>query len=398
MIARTGPPTLTRPSAIALALAMQLPLNSNADGAVPIPTDAYLDEYGTLYDHIGMLHDHERMASYHDAIKIHGAAQHFAGKVVLDVGAGSGVLSVWAAQAGARKVYAVEGTSVARHAERLVKAHNLENVVTVLRGRMEEVELPEKVDVIVSEWMGYFLLRETMVTSVLHARDKWLQPNGVLYPSSVRLLLGELRDAEFVAAREAETVDAMESWDELTGELEQRYDLRFGALREPMEVEHEEYAYRQAWQGGVPSAAVVGEPAVLLELDMHTATADDLFGWQRDVTLGGGSSAGPLHGLCGWFDVAFCGRADAPAAECTSLDTSPHAPRTHWGQTALLFKPQPSARPVALRVGLEKSRESHHDLNFTVAYREGGEDVTASYSITNDFRGYTADERAKDEL
>ena len=59
MIARTGPPTLTRPSAIALALAMQLPLNSNADGAVPIPTDAYLDEYGTLYDHIGMLHDHE---------------------------------------------------------------------------------------------------------------------------------------------------------------------------------------------------------------------------------------------------------------------------------------------------------------------------------------------------
>ena len=89
---------------------------------------------------------------------------------------------------------------------------------------------------------------------------------------------------------------------------------------------------------------------------------------------------------------------DAPAAECTSLDTSPHAPRTHWGQTALLFKPQPSARPVALRVGLEKSRESHHDLNFTVAYREGGEDVVASYSITNDFRGYTADERAKDEL
>ena len=260
MIARTGPPTLTRPSAIALALAMQLRPLDAADGAVPIPTDAYLDEYGTLYDHIGMLHDHERMASYHDAIKIHGAAQHFAGKVVLDVGAGSGVLSVWAAQAGARKVYAVEGTSVARHAERLVKAHNLENVVTVLRGRMEEVELPEKVDVIVSEWMGYFLLRETMVTSVLHARDKWLQPNGVLYPSSVRLLLGELRDAEFVAAREAETVEAMESWDELTGELEQRYDLRFGALREPMEVEHEEYAYRQAWQGGVPSAAVVGEP------------------------------------------------------------------------------------------------------------------------------------------
>ena len=42
---------------------------------------------------------------------------------------------------------------------------------------------------------------------------------------------------------------------------------------------------------------------------MHTATADDLFGWQRNVTLGGGADDGePLHGLCGWFDVAFCGR------------------------------------------------------------------------------------------
>ena len=91
--------------------------------------------------------------------------------------------------------------------------------------------------------------------------------------------------------------------------------------------------------------------------------------------------------------LSYCSTSSAE-----SSTTAPGAPDTHWGQTALLFKPQPSARPVALRVGLEKSRESHHDLNFTVAYREGGEDVTASYSITNDFRGYTADERAKDEL
>ena len=51
------------------------------------------------------------------------------------------------------------------------------------RGAVEDLELPEPVDIIVSEWMGYFLLRESMLDSVLVARDRWLKPGGVLFPS-----------------------------------------------------------------------------------------------------------------------------------------------------------------------------------------------------------------------
>lgn len=48
-------------------------------------------------------------------------------------------------------------------------------VITVLKGKIEELELPvPKVDIIISEWMGYFLLFENMLNSVLFARDKWL--------------------------------------------------------------------------------------------------------------------------------------------------------------------------------------------------------------------------------
>lgn len=48
-------------------------------------------------------------------------------------------------------------------------------VITVLKGKMEELELPvPKVDIIISEWMGYFLLFENMLNTVLYARDKWL--------------------------------------------------------------------------------------------------------------------------------------------------------------------------------------------------------------------------------
>ena len=63
---------------------------------------------------------------------------------MLDVGAGSGILAMWSAQAGARKVYAVEATKMSVHAQTLVKANNLQDVVEVLEGSMEDVILPEK--------------------------------------------------------------------------------------------------------------------------------------------------------------------------------------------------------------------------------------------------------------
>lgn len=63
---------------------------------------------------------------------------------MLDVGTGSGILAIWSAQAGARKVYAVEATKMAEHARDLVKANNVQDVVEVIEGSMEDVTLPEK--------------------------------------------------------------------------------------------------------------------------------------------------------------------------------------------------------------------------------------------------------------
>ncbi|RVW47453.1 Protein arginine N-methyltransferase PRMT10 [Vitis vinifera] len=99
---------------------------------------------------------------------------------IYSVGTGSGILAIWSAQAGARKVYAVEATKMSEHARELVKANNLQDIVEVIEGSVEDVTLPEKVDVIISEWMGYFLLRESMFDSVISARDRWLKPTGVM--------------------------------------------------------------------------------------------------------------------------------------------------------------------------------------------------------------------------
>jgi hypothetical protein len=66
-------------------------------------------------------------------------------------------------------------------------------VIEVIQGTIETVSLPEKVDIIISEWMGYFLLRESMLDSVLVARDKFLKPGGALYPSHARMYMGAIR-------------------------------------------------------------------------------------------------------------------------------------------------------------------------------------------------------------
>merc|ERR1719353_242796 len=114
------------------------------------------------------------MRAYHSAIMYNKSM--FEGKVVLDVGTGSGVLAIWAAQAGASKVYAVEYTDMASHAKNLIEGNGLSGIVEVIQSSVEELDLPCKVDIIVSEWMGYILLRESMLDSVIRARNKWLKP------------------------------------------------------------------------------------------------------------------------------------------------------------------------------------------------------------------------------
>ncbi len=107
------------------------------------------------------------------------------GDVVLDVGAGSGILSVFAARAGAARVYAVERTSAAVLAHELAAANGVAEIVQVIHGEVTDVELPERVDVIVSEWLGGFGIDEGMLVPVIVARDRWLKPGGVMIPRLV---------------------------------------------------------------------------------------------------------------------------------------------------------------------------------------------------------------------
>ena len=106
----------------------------------------------------------------------------------MDVGAGTGILSLFAKQAGAKKVYAVEASPLADVLREIIELNDEEGVIEVVHGKAEDIDIETKVDVIISEWMGFYLLHESMLDSVIAARDKHLSDDGVMFPSHATIV------------------------------------------------------------------------------------------------------------------------------------------------------------------------------------------------------------------
>lgn len=160
--------------------------------------DYYFGSYSSFHIHEEMLKDTVRTRTYQRAIMDN--PEDFKDKIVLDIGAGTGILSMFAARAGAKHVYAIEFAEIAVFAREIIKKNGLEDKITVIKGKMEEIELPVKgVDIIISEWMGYFLLYESMLDSVLWARDKYLNKGGKMLPDRAQIYVAALEDGSYKA-------------------------------------------------------------------------------------------------------------------------------------------------------------------------------------------------------
>ena len=120
--------------------------------------ESYFESYDNIGVHSLMLRDEPRVSKYREAIL--NSKSLFKDKIVLDVGSGTGLLSLFSAQAGAKHVYAIEASDgIYELSKAIVEANNMESKITIIHGQVEKVELPvERVDIIVSEWMGMYLI------------------------------------------------------------------------------------------------------------------------------------------------------------------------------------------------------------------------------------------------
>ena len=92
-------------------------------------------------------------------------------------------------------MYAVEASAMSKHAETLVKANGFSDVIKVVKGKVEEIDIPEKVDVIISEPMGFMLIHERMLESYVEARNRFLKPGGLMFPSVGTIYMAPFSDS-----------------------------------------------------------------------------------------------------------------------------------------------------------------------------------------------------------
>jgi protein arginine N-methyltransferase 1 len=264
--------------------------------------DYYFNSYAHFGIHEEMLKDEVRTKSYRSAI--YGSRYIFKDKVVLDVGCGTGILSLFAAHAGAKKVYGIDYSEIADQAREIVKKNKYDHIVTIIRGKMEEVELPEKVDIIISEWMGYFLLYESMLDTVLIARDKWLKPGGMIFPDKANIVVVGIEDAHYKDEK-------INWWENVYG-----FDMtpiRDMAMREPL-------------VDTVESHSIVTNPCQLYNIDILTVKKEDL-NFQKPFTLTATRNDN-IHAIVAYFDIEF-----SQAHKPIHFSTGPKSRYTHWKQT-----------------------------------------------------------------
>ena len=263
----------------------------------------YRMSYRDVAMHKVMLQDVVRTDAYEKSISEVVRPEH----CVLDFGCGTGILAMFAARAGARKVIAVDRSPFVKTAKEIAAQNNFDNI-DFYHADHQSLQLGEKIDVIVSEWMGHCLFYEAMLEPLLAIRDRYLAQGGVMVPAEVSLQAGLVCDEDLL--------------DDLSFLKGQPYDIDFSPIAH--------VPFQQTNLVTLEPDSILKSTAHLGSLNMHTISKADtprVFAG----TIKPGRKA-EIFALCGWFSSIL-----SPGV---TFGTGPNDMPTHWDQ--ILFPlPEP---------------------------------------------------------
>ncbi len=270
----------------------------------------YFLNYNSLEQQRWMVGDQPRTNAFAKAI----AEVVKPGDIVIDVGAGTGVLSLLAAKAQAKQVTGIERSDMAILAKKLIQSNGYENCIDIFHGYAHDFKPKEPADVIISEWLGHMAYVEGMFRSVIEVRDTCLKPGGILLPSAVDVMLAPIDDKElyfehgpgFWSERDIHGIDFSSFTDK---------ELQMGHVSQLL----------------VPDRYLLSPGVAIHHLDTITAKPGDE--WSSGTVKYEITRDGTLNGFVGWFQTQL--------SPNVLLNTAPNCPRTHWEQTYFPYCPTP---------------------------------------------------------
>ncbi|KAG1714212.1 Protein arginine N-methyltransferase 3 [Nymphon striatum] len=362
--------------------------------------DEYFGSYSHFSIHHEMLTDHVRTESYKEAIMKN--SNLFCDKTVLDVGCGTGILSMFCCSAGASTVYGIDQSEIIHFATDIVMyarvgdpAAKMEQVIAkivkfilqptkrgqynacetyhqlqfvtaanqfdeqpqpiksainavyilvfgvkfeagvlsyrengfhekinLIKGRLENITLPQpKVDIIVSEWMGYFLLFECMLETIIYARDKYLAHGGLILPDKFTIFLAGASDLAFYSKN-------VLLWKNV-------YGYKMTCMKKEL--------LQEACIETVKEENIVTSCCAIKTIDMYTCNVCDIeftSNFELEITQNK-----PITSIIGYFDTLF----EENLNTRVKFSTSPRDSSTHWKQTVFVL-PEPIEKLIGEKV------------------------------------------------
>lgn len=225
------------------------------------------------------------------------------GDIVVDLGAGTGLLGIWAIQAGASKVYAIEKTDAINLAIEIARANGCEDKIVFINKNSMDVTLPERANVIVSETLGSFAIDENTLQFTCDARQRFLAEDGVMIPQKIELFVAPVDDKS--------VYEKIDFWRHIPNiDFSPAFDL----FSKKIMVET------------VTSQGLLADATAIGEIDFNNNEKYS-FSFRDYIKI---NKAGTIHGVAGWFSAVLC--------EGNVITTSPSHPETHWKQAFFPFK------------------------------------------------------------
>jgi Ribosomal protein L11 methyltransferase (PrmA)/Arginine methyltransferase oligomerization subdomain len=291
-----------------------------------------------LDEHRQYLGDASRVSAFRQAIE----EVVTPGDVVLDLGAGTGILGLMACRAGAKRVYAVDEGPIIGLAREIAEANGFHDRITHIKGLSTRVELPERVDVVLADQIGRFGLESGILEYFGDARERFLKPGGVMVPGEIRLVVAPVESQELFGQ--------IEFWSRAPAGFD------FRAART--------IAANTGYPARFDSAQLLGAPARVISLKLSTASMDALSAEVILVAV----RPGTLHGIGGWFE--------AQLSPGVTLTNSPLAARPIFRMQVFF----PIARPVVL--------EEHDEVRVRLRLLPAGAIVSWNVDVRDGHAGH----------